>query len=188
MKCRICGKETAIKIRSYNLAICEDCFVKRLGKRVGETIRRYAMFREKDRVHIVKGERNAQTLTSILEDMDYECEMVDSVEDVPKGMVLALGNLLEDEVADALWRILNWEMSEEIAPVYQRGDVKVVKPLCLITEEEILHYRNIKGIEREEGEESVLKKKLKEKAFLSAGFWLAFYKSLVREKNKLGFA
>ncbi len=185
MKCRVCGKETTIKIKSYNLAICENCFLKRLWGRVGETIRRYSMFGRKEGVYILREGKNAQVLAGILGDMNYEFNIVERVESVPEGGILVLGKLLEDEVTDAIWRILNWEISEDLAPVYTQGNIKVVKPLCLIIEEEISHYRSIKGITEERGgEENWLKEKLRERKLLSAGFLLAFYKSFVKEKDK----
>lgn len=184
MKCRICGKETETKIKSYNLAICKDCFLKRLWGRVGETIRKHSMFERKEKVYIVKEHNNALALENILMDMGYEVEVVEEADDA-QGGVLAIGNLLEDEVAHSIWRILNWDITDEMAPVYQQGNIKIVKPLCLILEEELFHYKKIKGIEEKEREGNFVKDKIKEKRLLSAGFWLSFYKSLVKEKEKL---
>lgn len=185
MKCRICGRETDIKIKSYNLAICQDCFLKRLWKRVGETIRRYAMFERGERVHILREGINAMSLADILGDMGFEFELIERFEDIPEGGILAVGNLLEDEVAHSLWCILNWDIADDISPVYQWRNVKVVKPLCLTIEEEIQIYRRIKGIEENIMEDSTIKRKLREKGLLNSGFWLAFYQSLVREKDAL---
>lgn len=163
--------------------------MKRLWRRVGETIRKYDMFREGEDIYIAKEGKNARALASILQEMGYEFGMVNGIKDVPEGGVLAVGNLLEDEVADVIWGVLNWEISESIMPIYQEGKVKVVKPLCLLIEEELLHYRNIKSIiEEGEARESGLKKKIKEKGLLSAGFWLTFYKSFLRGKDELKLA
>lgn len=185
MKCRVCGKETKIKIKSYNLAICEDCFLKRLWGRVDETIRKYSMFEREEKVYILKENNNASALVNILNDMGYEVEVVGKIKNVPPGGLLAIGNLLEDEVARAIWRILNWDISYDILPVYQQGNIRVVKPLCLIIEEELFHYKKIKGIKEKEKGVSIVKEKIKQNRLLSAGFWLAFYKSLVRENDKL---
>jgi DNA-directed RNA polymerase subunit RPC12/RpoP len=181
VKCRICGKEAEFKIKSYNLALCSDCFLRRLYKRVEETIKKYRLFDKGEEIFVLKSEKNSGVLANLLSEMGYKVEMAGSEEEVPGGKMIARGYVLEDVVANALWKILNWELREDVLPSYYKRGRKVVKPLCLLIEEEVSIYRNLRGIEEGREREDKIKEKMKELGILSAGFWLSFYKSLVKD-------
>jgi hypothetical protein len=181
MKCRICGKEAEFKIKSYNLALCSDCFLSRLYKRVEETIRKYRLFDEGDEIFVLKGGKNSEVLANLLSEMGYRVEMAGSEEEVQEGRIIAKGDVLEDVVANALWKILNWDLREDVLPSYYERGRKVVKPLCLLIEEEVFIYRNLKGIEEGWGRVDKIKDRMRELGILSAGFLLSFYKSLVKD-------
>ncbi|MBC7330239.1 hypothetical protein H5T88_07780 [bacterium] len=181
MKCRICGKEAEFKIKSYNLAICSDCFLNRLHKRVEETIKRYRLFDKGEEIFVVAGGKNSDVLANLLSEMGYRVEFASSEEEVAEGKIIAMGDVLEDEVANAIWKILNWELREDALPSYYERGRKIVKPLCLLIEEEVFIYRNLKRIEEVREKEEGIKEKMSELGILSAGFMLSFYKSLVKE-------
>jgi len=185
MKCRICGKEAEFKIKSYNLAICRDCFLQRLYKRVEETIKKYRLFDKGEEIFILMGGKNSNTLATLLSEMGYRVELVSSEEEVPEGKVIAKGNILEEEVANALWEILNWTLGEDVLPSYCEMGKKFVKPLCLLIEEEISIYRNIKRIEEcceaRDDIRNDIREKVKDLGIFSLGFWISFYKSLIKD-------
>jgi tRNA(Ile)-lysidine synthase TilS/MesJ len=181
MKCRICGKEAEFKIKSYNLALCSDCFLNRLYKRVEETIKKYRLFDKGEEIFVVEGGKNSVVLANLLSEMGYKVEMAGFEEEVPEERIIARGYVLEDVVANALWKILNWELREDVLPSYYERGRKIVKPLCLSIEEEVSIYRSLRGIaEGREGEDKI-KEKMMELGILSAGFLLSFYKSLVKD-------
>lgn len=180
-KCRVCGKEAEFKIKNYNLVICRECFLNRLYRRIEETIRKYRMFGRDEAIYVPVQGYNALEVAEILGEMGYRIQVVGENEPIPQGGVVAFGNLLEDEVANVILGILNWELKDDIFPVFQKGGARFVKPLCLITEEEMDIFREIKGIEKRKGEENIIKRKMKERKLLSIGFWLSFFKSFLRE-------
>jgi len=73
MKCRKCGKVAVINMRHHRLALCEDCFLEWVPQRVGDTIRRFAMFLQDDRVLVaVSGGKDSLALWDILVRLGYE--------------------------------------------------------------------------------------------------------------------
>ncbi|MGB9797015.1 MAG: hypothetical protein ACPLSK_00160 [bacterium] len=180
MKCKICGGEGQFRIRSYNLTLCRDCFMRRLHRRVEETVHRYRLFRKEEELFVIRWEGNSRALSALLSEMGYRVRDVESEDEIPSDGVVVKGTLLEDAVANALWQILTWDIRDDILPSYIENGRKVVKPLCLLIEEELAIYKEIKGIDEEFPKDNV-KEKLRTLGISSIGFWLSFYKSLVKD-------
>jgi len=73
MKCRICGGEATIKLKSYNIKLCEQDFLNFFKRRVAEAIREYKMFTHQDRILVaVSGGKDSLSLWDILAQMGYQ--------------------------------------------------------------------------------------------------------------------
>ena len=73
LKCRICQKvKEGVHLRSYNLKICLDCFLDFFKKRIKETIERFKMFSEKDKIAVaISGGKDSTALAKALKDLGY---------------------------------------------------------------------------------------------------------------------
>ncbi|MGB9598508.1 MAG: ATP-binding protein [Minisyncoccales bacterium] len=74
LKCRICQKiKEGIHLKSYNLKICFDCFLDFFKKRVKETIEKFKMFSEKEKVAVaISGGKDSTALAKVLKDLGYK--------------------------------------------------------------------------------------------------------------------
>ncbi|MGB9877004.1 MAG: hypothetical protein ACPLPS_04475 [bacterium] len=154
--------------------------MRRLHRRVEETVHRYRLFRKEEELFVIRWEGNSRALSALLSEMGYKVRDVESEDEIPSDGVVVKGTLLEDAVANALWQILTWDIRDDILPSYIENGRKFVKPLCLLIEEELAIYREIKGIDEEFPKDNV-KEKLRTLGISSIGFWLSFYKSLVKD-------
>ncbi len=94
MKCKKCGKEAVVKLRHYNLALCEDHFYEFIEGRVEKAIKKFKMFSKKDRILIaVSGGKDSMTLWYILKKLGYNVD----------GLFIKLGS--EKEVMPALEKV-----------------------------------------------------------------------------------
>lgn len=73
LKCRKCQKiKEGVHLKSYNLKVCLDCFVDFFKKRVKETIEKFRMFGEKDKIAVaISGGKDSVALAKVLKDLGY---------------------------------------------------------------------------------------------------------------------
>jgi len=75
MKCRICGRRTTIKSRTYNLPLCEEHFVEFFEKRVKKAINSFHMFDKNSRILVaVSGGKDSLTAWEVLRNLGYEVD------------------------------------------------------------------------------------------------------------------
>ena len=74
LKCRICQKiKEGIHLKSYNLKICFDCFLKFLERRVQQTIEKFKMFKREDKIAVaISGGKDSMALSKILKNLGYK--------------------------------------------------------------------------------------------------------------------
>lgn len=77
LKCKKCGKiKQGIRLRSYNLRLCLDCFSDFFRKRVGETIEKFKMFNIKDKIAVaISGGKDSIALAKVLKDLGYNISL-----------------------------------------------------------------------------------------------------------------
>ncbi len=72
MKCKICGREAFVKLRSYNLALCEDHFVEFVKRRVEKAIKKFKMVSREDHILVaVSGGKDSIVLWHVLNELGY---------------------------------------------------------------------------------------------------------------------
>lgn len=73
LKCKICGNlKEGIKLKSYNLKICFDCFVKFFENRVEKTIKEFKMFNKEDKIAVaISGGKDSVALAKALKNLGY---------------------------------------------------------------------------------------------------------------------
>lgn len=75
MKCRVCGSQASISLRSYNTAYCETHFCSFLEGRVHSTIRKYALISPEDRpIVAVSGGKDSLSLWEMLTKLGFEAD------------------------------------------------------------------------------------------------------------------
>lgn len=75
MKCKFCKEQARIKLRSYNLRLCEDCFQDFFKKRVRLTIEKFKMHSSGDKILIaVSGGKDSLCLWHVLDDIGYKTQ------------------------------------------------------------------------------------------------------------------
>jgi tRNA(Ile)-lysidine synthase TilS/MesJ len=74
LKCRKCQKvKKGVRLGSYNLKICLDCFLDFFRKRVKETIERFKMFSKEDKIAVaISGGKDSMALAKVLKDLGYD--------------------------------------------------------------------------------------------------------------------
>ncbi len=77
MKCRWCEKEAIVRLRSYNLKLCGECFVNFFRRRISRTIEEFKMFTPQERVLVaVSGGKDSLVLWDVLDELGYLTEGV----------------------------------------------------------------------------------------------------------------
>lgn len=72
MKCKICGRKAVVKLRSYNLSLCEEHYVEFVKRRVEKAIKKFKMFKKDDRVLVaVSGGKDSIVLWHVLNSLGY---------------------------------------------------------------------------------------------------------------------
>lgn len=72
MKCKICGKKAIIKLRSYNLSLCEEHYIEFIKRRVQKAIKKFRMFKKDDRILVaISGGKDSIVLWHILHELGY---------------------------------------------------------------------------------------------------------------------
>ncbi len=75
MKCKFCGKPAVIKLRAYNLKLCDDHFVSFIEQRVEKTVKKYKLFKRDDRILVgVSGGKDSLNTIFILNKLGYKTE------------------------------------------------------------------------------------------------------------------
>lgn len=73
MKCKLCKKEARINLRSYNLKLCNACFIEFFKKRVRETTEKFKMCSLKDVICLAaSGGKDSFALWDVLHKLGYE--------------------------------------------------------------------------------------------------------------------
>jgi len=77
MKCRVCGQEAHISLRSYNTALCSQDFLFFLEKRVSDTIQKYHLIEKIDTpIVAVSGGKDSLSVWHILNRLGYRADGV----------------------------------------------------------------------------------------------------------------
>ena len=77
MKCRVCGQEAHISLRSYNTALCSQDFTFFLEKRVSDTIQKYHLIEKNDTLIVaVSGGKDSLSVWHILNRLGYKADGV----------------------------------------------------------------------------------------------------------------
>ena len=72
MKCKICGKEAIVKLRSYNLALCREHYIEFVKRRVEKGIKKFKMVRKDERILVaVSGGKDSIVLWHVLNELGY---------------------------------------------------------------------------------------------------------------------
>ncbi len=75
MKCKICGGEAVVKLRSHNISLCEKDFILFFKKRVRRFIRKYNLLSKNDRILVaVSGGKDSLSLWHYLYHEGYTTE------------------------------------------------------------------------------------------------------------------
>jgi len=73
MKCKICGREAIVKLRSYNLALCEEHYIEFVKRRVEKAIKKFKMVRRDERILVaVSGGKDSIVLWHVLNELGYD--------------------------------------------------------------------------------------------------------------------
>ncbi len=73
MKCRRCGKQAEVELRSHHAAFCRDCFFIFFRRQVERAIKRWRMFKPQDRILVaISGGKDSLSLWDILLNMGYK--------------------------------------------------------------------------------------------------------------------
>lgn len=76
-RCRVCGAQATVHLRSHNLPLCEKDFIEFFKKRVEKAIRRWKMFTKKEKVVIgVSGGKDSMALWTVLVELGYNVTAV----------------------------------------------------------------------------------------------------------------
>ncbi|MGD9577536.1 MAG: ATP-binding protein, partial [Syntrophorhabdus sp.] len=77
MKCRVCGQEAQISLRSYNTALCSQDFLFFLEKRVSDTIQKYHLIEKNDTpIVAVSGGKDSLSVWHVLNRLGYRADGV----------------------------------------------------------------------------------------------------------------
>lgn len=77
MKCRVCGQDAHISLRSYNTALCSQDFISFLEKRVFDTIQKYNLIGNNDTpIVAVSGGKDSLSVWHILNKLGYKADGV----------------------------------------------------------------------------------------------------------------
>lgn len=75
MRCRKCGAPAVINMPQHKLALCEEHYLEWVPARVGQTIKRFRMFRPEDKVLVaISGGKDSLALWDILYRLGYAAE------------------------------------------------------------------------------------------------------------------
>jgi uncharacterized protein (TIGR00269 family) len=75
MKCRVCGAQASIRLPQYNTAFCSTDFIAFLEKRALDTIRKYDLMRQEDRILVaVSGGKDSLALWHLANKIGYPAD------------------------------------------------------------------------------------------------------------------
>ena len=73
MKCKVCGEQAIIKLKSHHSAFCKEHFIDFFERRVEKTISNYKMFKKEDKILVaVSGGKDSLTLLHFLNKKGYK--------------------------------------------------------------------------------------------------------------------
>ncbi len=94
MKCRKCGREAVVKLKHYNLPLCEEHFYEFFKERVRKAIKKFKMFTENEKILVaVSGGKDSMVLWKTLVELGYDAD----------GLFIKLGH--GDEVNPAYEKV-----------------------------------------------------------------------------------
>jgi uncharacterized protein (TIGR00269 family) len=83
VKCKKCSREAVVKLKHYNLSLCEEHFYEFFEERVKKAIKKFRMFDENDRILVaVSGGKDSMTVWYVLNRLGYRAD----------GLFIRLGN------------------------------------------------------------------------------------------------
>lgn len=75
MKCKFCNNQAIIKLKAYNLKLCEDHFVDFIEKRVEKTVKKYKLLKHNDRILVgISGGKDSLNTIYILNKIGFKAE------------------------------------------------------------------------------------------------------------------
>ncbi|RLA86226.1 MAG: TIGR00269 family protein [Deltaproteobacteria bacterium] len=82
MRCRMCGQRAVLRLKAYNINLCQECLKKFVRRRVQKAIRDYRLLKRDDRVLVaVSGGKDSLSLWDLLQGLGYRT----------KGLYIHLG-------------------------------------------------------------------------------------------------
>ncbi len=73
MRCKMCGEKALIRLRAYNLNLCDKCLQEFIVRRVKRTINKFKLLKENDKVLVaVSGGKDSLSLWGILNKLDIK--------------------------------------------------------------------------------------------------------------------
>ncbi len=121
MKCRICKKEAIVKLKHYNLPLCEEHFYEFFEKRVKKAIGKFGMFSNDDRILVaVSGGKDSMVVWYVLRKLGYEAdglfirlgngENIDKTQEMIKDFAKDIGgNLIVEDATRYLYGLSTFE-------------------------------------------------------------------------------
>lgn len=73
MKCKLCGQRAVLRLRAYNLSLCQDCLRDFVKRRVQKAIRDFRLLKKGEKVLVaVSGGKDSLSLWEILDGLGYD--------------------------------------------------------------------------------------------------------------------
>ena len=121
MKCRICKKEASVKLKHYNLPLCEDHFYEFFEKRVKKAIGKFRMFSKEDDILVaVSGGKDSMVVWYVLKKLGYKADglfirlgdndMIDKTQKIIEGFAKDIdGKLIVEDATRYLYGLSTFE-------------------------------------------------------------------------------
>ena len=124
MKCRKCGKEAVVKLKHYNLPLCEEHFFEFFEGRVEKAIKKFKMFEKSDRILVaVSGGKDSMTAWYVLKKLGYNVdglfirlgkgEGIDKTQELIENFSKEIGSkLLIEDATEYLYGLSTFEAAK----------------------------------------------------------------------------
>ncbi len=121
MKCRICKKEASVKLKHYNLSLCEEHFYEFFEKRVRKAIGKFKMFSKEDKILVaVSGGKDSMVIWYVLKKLGYKAEglfirlgngvMIDRTQEIIENFAKSIeGKLIVEDATKHLYGLSTFE-------------------------------------------------------------------------------
>ncbi len=121
MKCRKCGREASVKLKHYNLSLCEEHFYEFFEGRVKKAINKFKMFSKGDRIIVaVSGGKDSMVAWYILHRLGYNPDalfirlgsgkVIDETQEMLKSFAESIGSrLVVEDATNYLYGLSTFE-------------------------------------------------------------------------------